>query len=161
MKNISLIKKLIFLGLFICLSCQRSSWDCDAILNTNGQSSCCLIYKNPKDEIELEFLKIDESVSCYINLLFSKAASKNPLLITIKTSDEKNQTTAFIREGSQKICLNEESKNFIISSLEKGLSVTLEFDGIKEEIDPSFFQKNYKKFLRSNSLYNKVIRTLF
>jgi hypothetical protein len=162
MKNTSFLKKIIFLGFFICLSCQKSNnWNFDAISCSEGRETSCLIYNNLNDEIELEFLKIDSSVTLYINLLSSKITSKDPLLITIKTPNKKTQTTALIREGSQKICLNEASKNFIVSSLEKGIPISLEFNEIKEEIDPSFFHETYKKFLRSNSLYNKVIRSLF
>jgi hypothetical protein len=154
----------LFLIFFFLNSCVKDPhWNNSYILSQNKEyNTSSLIYKNPKSFLEVEFLQYDNKISCFLNIFSLETAnnSKN-IPIFFSTDSDKLQSYGYIREGNQKITLNEEAKDFLIEALNKNQTVTIKVDEMEESIIPENFSQKYKKLLDYNSFYNKLLKSFY
>lgn len=141
------IKKLKYLFLiFPCLfSCNPSSWEYNSISSEKNSNYSTLVYKK-HGCFEIEFLNLNGKFRCYINMLDFKIKRESPISVSIISNGSEKKSSAYLRKGSNRLILEEEDMNLILSSLEKGLPLAIEIEGYREDIDPELFSKNYKKF---------------
>ena len=158
--NFFLIKKfsrlLLLFPLLFLFSCEKSSWEYNYVSNNKNNNFSTLVYKK-QGCFELEFLNLNGKIICYVNLRDFKIKKPSPVPINIISNGSVKKSFAVLREGSKRLCLDEEDKDIIIGSLEKSLPLSIEIEDYHEDIDPQFFPKNYKKFLETDSLSKKVI----
>ena len=165
MKQHLINKTFIFCFFVISLaSCTKpSNWLCSDITSYNSDyNSSDLIYRNPSNFIEIEFLNINDIISCFLNIInseISKSCKNIPLALS--TKNRSIETIGYLREGNQKISLDEQTMEFIINELRSNQTITIHLDDIEESIDPIFFSKKYKKLLESNSFYSKFIKSIY
>lgn len=152
---------LLLLVLLLLFSCSnKTSWKNCNILSQNSAS--CLTYSNPKNCLEVEFLHFDGKVQCFFNVSsFDPASSNKDVPMILSTRSKSIQSKGYLREGNQKICLDKNAKDFITEALISNQKVKIKLDEIEEEILPENFSEKYKKMLDNNSLYNKLIRSIY
>ena len=153
-----------FLLLFLFSSCLKTSyWSNNYLISQNKKyDTASLIYKNPKNFIEVEFIQFDDKISCFLNVCSTEISQDSKHIpIFLKANSDTLQTYGYLREGNQKITLDEEAKNFLVSSLEKEQEVTIKVDEIEESINPEYFSKNYRKLLSYNSFYSKLVKSFY
>lgn len=157
LKNKSL---LLLLLLFILCSCTKEThWNNSFVFTQNSQNSS-LTYSNPKNILEVEFLHFEDQVLCFLNVLTLETNNRD-MPILLSTDRETLQSLGYLREGNQKIRLNEEAKNFLAQALCKNQKVRVKIEEIEEDIFPENFSVKYKKMLDNNSIYNKLIRSIY
>ncbi len=146
------ITKILFLPFLLLLSsCEKSSWEYTCISNDKNNKFSTLIYKK-QGSFELELLNLNGKILCYLNLLDFKIKKENPIPIAILSNGVKKKTFAYLREGSKRLCFDDDDKNLIIASLQNKLPLSIEIEDYSEDIDSELFLKNYKKFLENNNL---------
>jgi hypothetical protein len=151
-----------FLSFFFLISCQRSScWkDCKVETPSKGFATSSLIYDDPHNSLKLEFLKINEKISCFLNLLSPKALGEKKIIpITISQENEKIITFGYLRDGNQKIFLEEKGRDFILQGLRKNQPLTIKMDQLEEVINPELFKKKFEAFFNKSPFYKNIFYT--
>lgn len=165
MNQIFLSKFFFSIFLFSLLSsCSKSSyWSSSSIIGENKKfSGSNLVYQKPGNLLQLELLKIDDEISCFLNISTTEFSSSNKnISIDLITKTTSLSSLGYLRKGNQKIFLNEEATNFIIEALNKNEAITIKIEDMEETIDSQAFKKKFKKLLESNSFYTKLIRSLY
>jgi hypothetical protein len=144
---ISILSLLVFLISF--LSCQKSSsWKDYNVCSSNKEfSSSSLTYDPPHNLIKLEFLKIKEKISCFLTLPSPKnVVEKKIIPIILSNKNEKIIIQGYLREGNQRISLEDRARDFIVKGLKNNESIVIKVEEIEELIIPELFKKKYENF---------------
>jgi hypothetical protein len=155
---------LLFFLCFFFSSChQTSCWNNNYILSQNDQSNTSsLIYRNSQNFLEIEFLQFNNEISCFLNVFPTDIShTGKDILVSLSTISAFLETNGYIRDGNQKIALNDEAKNFLVKALSENQTVTVKIEDIQENIVPEFFSQKYKKLLNYNSFYTKLLKSFY
>ncbi|GAB4188563.1 MAG: hypothetical protein Tsb0015_08710 [Simkaniaceae bacterium] len=152
---------LLFWG-FLFSSCQTSRWTYSSI--HTGQpiyDGKRLTYqvKDPINEPELEFLKTQESILCFCNLLqhyvLSTEENVQTKALQVKTGKEHRIFYAKNLAGGQRLKISEKDTKWLLQKLLNQEFVFIEAPGsFKLVVDPNKFKRYYKKI---NKDYNALI----
>ncbi len=134
------------------------SWQYDYITNSDNASRLSFFNKNQILEFDLCFLSLGSKVNCYLNLTKNKISSHE---LSLEIDGIKYGNFGDILVGDQRILINEEITNLIIKSLHEKKDFFLIVDKNKLTINPSGFEKYYKRLALNKHFFEELIDVLF
>lgn len=138
--------------LLLFTACQsHGSWQYQNIPAKEIGHCTRLLYpsKDPAGGIDLEFIQGGENLATYLQVHFGpiQDSEEDPQKAKLLILSSGKKTTIFVdfHEGNQRLRLSSSQQTLLLSLLEKGEPITLRLDGYEEMIDPTSFEKLYKK----------------
>lgn len=152
-------------GIFCLLLLQgcgpKHAWSLNQVPSTGSEFASCKLNHAPKypgQEIELEFLRINNDVELFLVIrgqpIPSDPTNPKETALTITTDSATVHAFVFRHSGGQKFAVPSETRTLIVQSLQEGRKITLSLPGYSCSIDPLGFTASYEHFLKNPFMEN-------
>lgn len=148
------MNRLFFLVLLLSACTSRSHWISDQIHSDKKEfcsTKLSYLSTDPINGIDLEFLKIGESLNVYLNVhsipVPVRQANQKSILLKLDIGGEIFRCEAYRLEGGQRFLLPKEIVSTLIGSLQNHKDVTFILPGYRSTVKAEDFAK---KFIQLN-----------